>query len=72
MNISIDGTEVEHLPCHPKVKGSSKAGTQSEIDNFVQLGVSLSNGVTDTLESSSILIYFICVEVIYTQQDMFD
>ncbi len=34
---------------------------------FMQLGFNLSNGVTDTLESSSILIYFIQMKVIYTQ-----
>ncbi len=33
---------------------------------FVQLAFNLSNGVTDTLESSSILIYFIQVKGIYT------
>ncbi len=60
------------MPCNHKVKGSSLACSQSEIDNFVQIVLSLTNGVTDTLESSSILIYFICVEGIHTQQDMFD
>jgi hypothetical protein len=32
----------------------------------VQLGFNLSNGVTDTLESSSILIYSLTHEFIYT------
>ena len=31
---------------------------KSKIESFVQMGFNLSNGVTDTLESSSILIYF--------------
>jgi len=35
---------------------------------FVQLGFNLSNGVTDTLESSSILIFSIQVKSIYTQK----
>jgi hypothetical protein len=34
----------------------------------VQLGFNLSNGVTDTLESSTILIYLIQVKGIYTQK----
>ncbi len=36
---------------------------------LVQLGFNLSNGVTDTLESSSILIYLIQVAGIYTRKD---
>jgi len=39
---------------------------------FVQLGFNLSNGVTDTLESSSILIYLVQVKGIYMQQDLFN
>jgi hypothetical protein len=35
---------------------------------FVQLGLNFGNGVTDTLESSSILIYLIQVKGIYTQK----
>ncbi len=31
----------------------------SNISSFMQLGLNMSNGVTDTLESSSILIYLI-------------
>ncbi len=42
------------------------------IINFVQLGFNLTNGVTDMLEFSSILIYFVPVKGIYTQQEMFD
>ena len=38
----------------------------------MHLGFNLSNGVTDTLESSSMLTYFVAVEGIYTQQDTFD
>ncbi len=34
----------------------------------MQLGFNLSNGVTDTLESSSILIYLIQVKGIYTKK----
>ncbi len=40
----------------------------SERD-FVQLAFNLRNRVTDTLESSSILIYLIEVKGIYTQRD---
>ncbi len=36
---------------------------------LVQLGFNLSNGVKDTLESSSILIYLIQVAGIYTRKD---
>jgi len=35
----------------------------------MQLGFNLSSGVTDTLKSSSILIYVIQVTGIYTQKD---
>jgi len=35
---------------------------------FVQLGFNFSNGVTDTLESSSMLIYLIQVKGICTQK----
>ncbi len=35
---------------------------------FVQLGFNLSNGVTDTLESSTILLYLETRKSIYTQQ----
>ncbi len=38
------------------------------ILSFVQLGFNLINRVTDTLESSSILIYLIHVKGIYTQE----
>jgi hypothetical protein len=34
----------------------------------VQLGFNLSNGETDTLESSSILIYLVLVQSIYAQK----
>jgi hypothetical protein len=34
----------------------------------MQLGFNLSNGVTDTLESSSILIYLDTRKIIYTQK----
>ena len=34
----------------------------------MQLAFNLSNGVTDTLESSSILIYLVLVKTIYTQK----
>ncbi len=42
---------------------------QVEQPIFMQLGFNLSNGVTDTLESSSILIYLIQETGIYTQMD---
>ncbi len=35
---------------------------------FMQLGFNLSEGVTDTLEFSTILIYFIQKKSIYTQK----
>ncbi len=35
---------------------------------FMQLGFILSNEVTDTLESNTILIYFVQVKSIYAQQ----
>jgi hypothetical protein len=38
------------------------------INIFVQLGFSMSNGVTDTLEPNSILIYFQTCLSIYTQK----
>ena len=44
----------------------------SNISSFMQLGLNMSNGVTDTLESSSILIYLVQVKGIYTQQDTFN
>ncbi len=44
----------------------------NQNNNFRALDFNLSDGVTDTLESNSILIYFISVKGIYTQQDMFD
>ncbi len=34
---------------------------------FMQLGFNMSNGITDTLESNSILIYLVHVKGIYTQ-----
>jgi hypothetical protein len=42
--------------------------TLKKIINFVQLGFNLSNGVTDTLESSSILIYLKTHMGLYTQE----
>ncbi len=40
--------------------------------NFVQLAFNLSNGVTDTLKSSTILIYFSQVKGVYTQKGHVD
>jgi hypothetical protein len=39
------------------------------VQFFVQLGFNLSYGVTDTLESSSILIYFETRKSIYSQKN---
>jgi hypothetical protein len=41
-------------------------GWSSSIVYFMQLGFNLSNGVTDTLESSTILIYFKSRMSLYT------
>jgi hypothetical protein len=38
----------------------------------MQLGFNLSDGVTDTFESSSLLIYLIQVKGIYTQEGRID
>jgi hypothetical protein len=40
------------------------------IPFFVQLGFNLSNGVTDTLESSTILIYLQTRKSIYTRKEI--
>jgi hypothetical protein len=45
---------------------------QFKQDIVMQLGFKLSNRVTDTLESSSILIYLIQVKGIYTQKGCID
>ncbi len=50
-----------------------RRGVQSQkcsglYNYFVQLGFNLSNGVTDTLESGSILIYLETRKSIYTQR----
>ncbi len=44
------------------------AGNLQNIQTFMQLGFKLSNGVTDTLESSKILIYWFKAKGIYTQK----
>ncbi len=46
-------------------------GNQYMTVFLMQLGVNLSNGVTDTLESISILIYFGPMKGIYTQRRAF-
>jgi len=38
------------------------------LTSFVQLGFNLSDGATDTLESSSKLLYLIQVKIIYTAE----
>ncbi len=43
-----------------------KKSYQTQKDSFMQLGFNLSNKVTDTLESSSKLIYFETRKIIYT------
>jgi hypothetical protein len=45
---------------------------QFKPDIVMQLGFNLSNRVTDTLESTSILIYLIQVKGIYTQKGCID
>ncbi len=47
---------------------SSAIDDSRSINYFLQLGLNLSNGVTDTLESSTILIYLIQLKGIYTQK----
>jgi hypothetical protein len=46
-----------------------KARVFAATNYFVQLGFNLSNGVTDTLESSSMPIYLIQMKSNYTQKD---
>ncbi len=58
---------------HPSLTFTGKAGACIRVDwvtYFVQLGLNFSNGVTDTLESSSILIYFVHVKDISTRQNV--